>query len=180
MRVIAGIAKRTVLVSPQGLTTRPTSGRAKESLFSILGLKVKGAVVLDIFCGSGAIGIEALSRGASSAVFVDNSIHAKKAVTANLDKTKLQGEVITGTAANAIKELNAKNRRFDIIFLDPPYDTNLLTETLHDLARSNILANDTIIIAETDSKFEPTIPSVFAIESTRIYGRTKFLFLHYI
>ena len=180
MRVIAGSAKRTVLTAPEGLNTRPTSDRAKESLFSILGEKVRGARFLDIFCGSGAIGIEALSLGAASAVFVDNSPHAIKALTANLTKTRLNhnAEVLHMSVDNAIQKL--ENRQFDIIFLDPPYGTNLVIPALKNLwqkHQNQLLAENGLIIAETDSKEFPDIPEDFTLESTREYGRTKFLFI---
>lgn len=178
MRVIAGSARRTILTAPEGLNTRPTSDRAKESLFSILGEKIRDAHVLDIFCGSGAIGIEALSRGAAKAVFVDNSAAAIKATQANLSKTRLAGEVLQLNATKAIQKLSADSRAFDIIFLDPPYDTNLLTQTLEALSGFGLLDEGCLIIAETDSKESPQIPAAFAVESTRIYGRTKFIFFN--
>ena len=177
MRVIAGSAKRTVLTAPEGLNTRPTSDRAKESLFSILGEKVRGARFLDIFCGSGAIGIEALSRGAASAVFVDNSPHAIKALTANLAKTRLNhnAEILHMNADNAIQKLG--DHQFDIIFLDPPYGTNLLIQALGNLFPNHQMAENGLIIAEVDSKDSLVLPTDFTLESTREYGRTKFLFI---
>ncbi|MCL2217177.1 MAG: 16S rRNA (guanine(966)-N(2))-methyltransferase RsmD [Defluviitaleaceae bacterium] len=180
MRVIAGSARRVALVAPEGLDTRPTSDRAKESLFSILGEEIIGARVLDIFCGSGAIGIEALSRGAAKVVFVDNAMPAIAATSANLAKTRLtpKGEVFCMKAAQAINKLEAESQRFEIIFIDPPYGTELLTGTLENLAHTNLLSDDGLIIAETDARERPVIPQMYTLVSTRIYGRTKFLFLY--
>lgn len=178
MRVIAGSAKRTVLVAPEGIDTRPTSDRAKESLFNILNEKICGALFLDLFCGSGAIGIEALSRGAEKVFFVDNSNKAKKAVEANLTKTRFLGksEVIISAVSKAVGSTVIKNiSSFDIIFLDPPYGTNLLEETLPLL--KSILKKDGLIIAETDVKHEPYINDDFCIKYVKIYGRNKFIFL---
>ena len=180
LRVIAGSAKRMVLIAPDGLNTRPTSDRAKESLFSILGEKVPGAHFLDMFCGSGAIGIEALSRGATSAVFVDSSPQAIKAVNANLAKTKLgqNAEALLLKADKSIQKLVAENRKFDIIFIDPPYGTNLMITALKNLIPNHLLAENGVIIAETDAKDSPEIPPGFILESTRVYGRAKFLFIY--
>ncbi|MCL2223755.1 MAG: 16S rRNA (guanine(966)-N(2))-methyltransferase RsmD [Defluviitaleaceae bacterium] len=177
MRVIAGAARRTALVAPLGSSTRPTADRAKEGLFNIISERVRGARFLDIFCGSGAIGIEALSRGAKEAVFVENAAPALKAVKENLAKTKLQNaEIIEASAENAISRLQTANRRFDIIFLDPPYDSLLLEQTLQKVPP--LLAEGGIVIAETEQNrgFAPQSASLF-LTSTRVYGRTVFLFL---
>jgi 16S rRNA (guanine(966)-N(2))-methyltransferase RsmD len=176
LRVIAGIARRTALVAPTGLNTRPTADRAKESLFNIIAPQVKNSRFLDIFCGSGAIGIEALSRGAKEAVFVENAAPALKAVKENLSKTKLQNaEIIEASAENAIKTLSAAGRRFDIIFMDPPYDSQLIVQTFQEIYCAELLAEDGIIIAETENNREIAV-SEFILTSARVYGRTNFLF----
>ena len=181
MRVIAGTARRVQLISPKGLNTRPTSDRAKEGLFNILGERVRGALMLDVFCGSGAIGIEALSRGAEKVVFADSAAEAIQALKLNLAKTKLaeKSEIIHANTLHVIYTLAQKGLCFDIIFLDPPYQTELLIQTLTKLAEKNILTESGMIIAETDAKFDIFVPEVFMLESTRVYGSTKFLFLHY-
>jgi len=181
MQVIAGKARRTPLVAPKGLKTRPTSGRAKEALFSILSDKVNNARFLDLFCGSGAIGIEALSRGAEVAVFVDTSPFAVGAVNTNLAKAKLahSGEVIAKTTASAISLLADAGRVFDIIFLDPPYEGQHYEKTLEEIKKHNILAQGGIIIAEADSKTAPNLINIsneFACKNIRGYGRGSFLF----
>jgi len=186
MRVIAGSARRIQLVSPKGQETRPTSDRAKESLFNMIADKLSGASVLDLFCGSGAIGIEALSRGAKEAVFVDSSKLAQTAVTQNLEKTKLGAgaQMLGMQVAKALQQLSQAGKRFDIIFLDPPYDmrgTNYLAQTLQTLSTVDLLVEGGLIIAETDTRtganFAESIPPVpFVYTHTRSYGQTCFLF----
>ena len=179
MRIIAGTARRTVLVAPKGQDTRPTADIAKESLFNIL--DVSDTRFLDLFCGSGAIGLEALSRGARDAVFVDNARIAIAAVTQNLQKAKLESfaEILQTSVKDAIIKLSVAGSLFDIIFLDPPYDTNMLQNTLNHLAIENILAKNGIIVAETDSKLYDNIvvPEQLQLTDTRVYGRTCFLFI---
>jgi 16S rRNA (guanine(966)-N(2))-methyltransferase RsmD len=173
LRVIAGTARRTGLVAPHGDSTRPTSDRAKEALFSILSARVRGARFLDLYCGSGAIGIEALSRGASEAVFVENAALALNVVRENLTKTKLQNADVLGISTEAaVAKLGSEGRQFDIIFLDPPYENTL--EILRALPQ--ILAPSGIIIAETDNDTIPEIP-LLKLTSTREYGRARFFFL---
>ncbi|MCL2373439.1 MAG: 16S rRNA (guanine(966)-N(2))-methyltransferase RsmD [Defluviitaleaceae bacterium] len=183
MRVIAGTAKRMPLVSPAGLDTRPTSDRAKESLFSILLPYLAGANFLDLFCGSGGIGIEALSRGAAEAVFVDSSQMAADAVKQNLTKTRLHGQVMGVKATHAIGQLAKSGQKFDIIFLDPPYEAQepfILRETLTELALADILASEGIIIAETDATHAKRGGlgqfGELTLADTRSYGRASFLF----
>jgi 16S rRNA (guanine(966)-N(2))-methyltransferase RsmD len=172
-RVIAGVARRVPLVAPVGTAeTRPTADRAKESLFNIIAPKIKCARFLDVFCGSGAIGIEALSRGAKEAVFIENSTQAIKAVRENLSKTKLQNaEIIETSAEKALALLTNAGRRFDIVFLDPPYGSPLLEQTLQIIPQ--ILAENGIIIAETE---QITESDGLFLTDTRTYGRTTFLF----
>ena len=174
MRVIAGFARRTALVAPVGLSTRPTSDRCKENLFNILGEQVRGARVLDIFCGSGAIGIEALSRGAEKAVFVDCDSSAVKAVKTNLLKTKLSANalVLEMLVEQAVKRLSAE--KFNIIFLDPPYNSQQVSEILAELFP--LLDEDGLIVAETHIEFVPPKHNEGNLADTRIYGQTKFLF----
>jgi len=181
MRIIAGTARRTNLIAPKGLNTRPTSDMAKEGLFNILSAKIRAARFLDLFCGSGAIGIEALSRGAKEAVFVENTKAAIAATSQNIEKAKLQSaQILEMSVEKAIGKLATNGRMFDVIFMDPPYDTKLITQTLFQLAEANLLAEMGIIVAETDSaayKEVPiAIPSMLQLTDTRIYGRTCFLF----
>jgi len=182
MRIISGSARRVNLTAPKGLYTRPTADMAKESLFNIISAEIRGTQFLDLFCGSGAIGLEALSRGAKEAVFVENFKPAIAATLQNLEKTKLtqHAQLLEMSVEKAIDKLDISGCSFDIIFLDPPYDTNLLTQTLNHLAKTHLLCETGIIIAETDSgAYEPSqvlAPSVFELSDTRTYGRTCFLF----
>ena len=182
MRVVAGSARRVNLVTPKGLDTRPTADMAKEGLFNILSAEIRGIRFLDLFCGSGAIGIEALSRGAKEAVFVENAKPAIAATLQNLEKTKLAEpkQLLQMPVTQAIATLDARGHNFDIIFMDPPYDTNLLTQTLNQLAQTKLLRHCGIIVAETDKEiYEASpiaIPAQFELTSTRAYGRTCFLF----
>ena len=178
MRIISGLARGTILVAPAGVATRPTSDMAKESLFNIINMRIRCAQVLDLFCGSGAIGIEAISRGAAHATFVDVAKPAMDATVHNLQKTKLatQATFLQLTAAQAVKRLCASGSLFDVIFLDPPYDTPLLNSTLPLLVQ--LLAPGGIVIAETDKAQHTAAPVVkpLNLQDTRVYGRTCFLF----
>lgn len=164
--------------TPEDMATRPTADRAREALFSILAADLSGARFLDLFCGSGAMGIEALSRGAKWAVFVDEAHAAIKCTTANLDKTKLapRAKVLNMSAAQAISEIAEASEYFDIVFLDPPYGSGILIDTLEHLASVELVTDGGFIIAETESDKEPE-PEIdsFSFISDRVYGRTKFL-----
>lgn len=150
MRVIAGKARRLQLRTPEGLDTRPTTDKTKETLFNILNPYLLDCNFLDLFSGSGAIGIEALSRGAKNAVFVENSKEALACIQYNLKFTKLetQGEVYQSDVMNVIHTLELKNKVFDIIFMDPPYNHSLEKEVLLRLQNSSMITNDTIIVVE--------------------------------
>ena len=176
MRVIAGSARRTVLAAPTGQSTRPTADRIKENLFNIISPCIPGARFLDLFCGSGAIGIEALSRGTSEAVFVDASSEAVTVTKANLARARLTGRVIHMCGIAAISQLEHEGSSFDIIFLDPPYGMGLLGQTLDALGRSRILSPEGILIAEchVDEPEPPAEP--FILQDIREYGSTRMLF----
>ena len=150
MRVIAGTARRLPLVTPKGMETRPTTDRIKETLFNILQNDLPGCHFLDLFAGSGAIGIEALSRGAAKAVFVDNSKEALSCIRQNLEKTHLADRaiVIGQDCAGAIHALDAKKMHFDIIFMDPPYGKGLEFQVLEALQGTTLVDEDTQIIIE--------------------------------
>jgi 16S rRNA (guanine966-N2)-methyltransferase len=121
MRVVAGTHRGRVLKAPKGEQTRPTSDRVREALFSILGESVQAAAVLDLFAGSGALGIEALSRGAGSATFVDNAHAAAAAIAANLETLGLESEIIRMPALRALACTPVADRQYDLVFIDPPY-----------------------------------------------------------
>ena len=150
MQVVAGSARRILLKTIPGDQTRPTSNRIKETLFNILQPVVQGSRFLDLFAGSGAIGIEALSRGAREAVFVEKSRQACACIEDNLTRTHLKekASVMTTDVFAAVKRLALKGQPFDIIFLDPPYDAGYEEEVLRELAASPLVNEDTLIIAE--------------------------------
>lgn len=181
MRVISGSAKGTNLYSLQGDATRPTLDRIKETLFNIIQNYIIEANILDLFSGSGALAIEALSRGAKKAVLCDKSRNAVEIINKNLEKTHLkeQCEVIN---CDYIKALNLlKSNKFDIIFIDPPYVQNIAIKAVQQIIEMQLLAKNGIIIIETDNE-EREIKQLEEINisqySIRKYGRVKLIFLN--
>lgn len=181
MRVIAGKARRLPLKTVSGLDTRPTIDKIKETLFNILAPYVPGSTFLDLFCGSGGIGIEALSRGAVKCAFVDNSSKAIACVRDNLAFTKLGEDaiVLQKNALSAINELRLRGYGFDIVYLDPPYFENLEEETLKALAASGIINEDSIVIIEADRHNELPFIENSSFEITRVkeYKTNRHYFL---
>lgn len=150
MRVIAGSARRLLLKTLDGLDTRPTTDRIKETLFNMLNPRIPGCIFLDLFAGSGAIGIEALSRGAGMAVMVDNNPKAAECIRENLRKTRLEENalVMSQDVIAALKKLEGRNLRFDIIFMDPPYNHGLERQVMEYLRTSPMATEDTLMIIE--------------------------------
>ena len=155
MRVIAGSARRLNLKTVPGLDTRPTTDRIKETLFNIIQDEVPGSRFLDLFSGSGAIGIEALSRGAREAVFVERDRRACQCIRDNLQFTRLaeRGRLIAGDVITALDRLDGQGT-FDLIFLDPPYNRLLEKEVLEKLAGCRLLTEDTLVIVEASLETE--------------------------
>lgn len=147
MRVITGKARGVQLKTPDGMTTRPTADRVKEALFSIIQFEIPGARVLDLFGGTGQLGIEALSRGAKSAVFVDAGEPACRIIRENLKRTKLEGEG-TVVRSDYLAYLDRCREKFDIILLDPPYAEVFLENALNRITEIDILQSGGIIVAE--------------------------------
>ncbi len=147
MRVITGKARGVALKTPNGMLTRPTADRVKEALFSIIQFDVPAARVLDLFGGTGQLGIEALSREAKSAVFVDSSRDACALIHENLKRTKLeaQAKVVCSDYASF---LHSCNEMYDIIFLDPPYSESFLENSLNLISEIDILQSGGIIVTE--------------------------------
>lgn len=153
MRVIAGEYRSRPLSAPRGLDTRPTSDRLRETLFNVLAPRIEGAVFLDLFAGSGAVGIEAISRGASEVIFVEDAAPAQKAIRANLASLGICGGygLEARSVLAALKRLASVPRMADIVFLDPPYaDDEAYDDVLELLAGDAVavLAPDAIVIAE--------------------------------
>jgi 16S rRNA (guanine(966)-N(2))-methyltransferase RsmD len=171
MRIIAGTFRSRQLNPLKGLTLRPTSDMLRETLFNILGPRVEGSRFLDLFAGTGAIGIEAISRGAALAVFVENHLATVRLIRQNLASLEITSEarVIAADAASAIARLKKDSAHpFDLIFLDPPYAGEIeYVTTLHALTKSSLLAAWTVVIAEHHKKF--TLPkSIGRLEQFRI------------
>jgi 16S rRNA (guanine966-N2)-methyltransferase len=171
MRVIAGSRKGHRLVAPHGVETRPTSDRVRENIFNLVG-PLDGARVLDLFAGSGALGIEALSRGAASAVFVEHDPEALRAIERNLDHLRLTGaRVVRDDVLRTIAEEATAGAKYDLVLVDPPY--GMLTEIQPRLARHlpSLLAANGLVVLETDARAEPELP--LPIRTTRKYGQTR-------
>ena len=147
MRVISGSARGTVLKTPTGITTRPTADRVKEALFSIIQFDLPGSSVLDLFGGTGQLGIEALSRGAKSAVFVDSGKQACALIRENLKKTSFldNSRVL---CSDYLTYLSSCKEKFNIIFLDPPYEEVFLENSLKTITEIDILQSNGIIVTE--------------------------------
>lgn len=147
MRVITGTARGVRLKTPDGLQTRPTAERVKEALFSAIQFEIEGRAVLDLFAGSGQLGIEALSRGAESAVFVDEGKVPVSCIRENLQKTKM--ESCTAVVQSDYQSyLSTCRRKFGLIFLDPPYEGKMLENALDKIIAFDILSSGGIIVAE--------------------------------
>ena len=156
LRVISGTKKGYKLKGPKGKDTRPTEDRVKESLFNILGYINEESVVLDLFAGSGSIGIEFLSRGAKEVYFIDKSYLSIKTIKENLAHTNLEGraKVIKNDAIRSIKLLGNQQIKFNYIFVDPPYGQGLIIKVIENLWSQGILAKEGIIVIEHEKELE--------------------------
>ena len=182
MRVISGKAKGTILYSLEGKATRPTLDRVKEALFNMIQMDIQDAEVLDLFSGSGALGIEALSRGAAKAVICDKSKEAIKVIEKNLEKTRLkENAVILNNDYIKALEILKEKYKFDYIFLDPPYAGEMVKNAVNKIIELNLLKQDGIIIIETDED-ERILKDLQKINvnvyDLRKYGRVKLIFLN--
>lgn len=181
MRVISGSAKGTNLYSLEGNTTRPTLDRIKETLFNIIQSYIYNATVLDLFAGSGALAIEALSRGASYATLCDKSGKAIEIINKNVEKTHLEDKckIVKCDYEKALNMLNGN--KFDIIFIDPPYAQNIAVKAVEKIVELDLLSEDGIIVIETDNeeREQEEIKSVNINQyDIRSYGRVKLIFLN--
>ena len=175
MRVITGTARGRRLREPEGMATRPTTDNVKESMFNLIQFDIEGRRVLDLFAGTGQLGIEALSRGARSAVFVDESRAAVQLVRANLALCRLQGDVVQGESLGYLRTCG----KFDLIFLDPPYAAGLLGPALEEIARFDICREHGIIVAE--SALETALPALappYTLYREYRYGKIKLTVYH--
>ncbi len=178
LRVISGKCKGKKLFALKGLSLRPTSDRVKEAIFDLLQKFPPGKNVLDLFAGTGALGIEALSRGAQKAVFVEGSARASVILRRNIEACRLGGqvEVVSREVQAGLKALEERGHSFDLIFLDPPYGKGLAYRTLESLSRSPILSPNPLIVAEHSPDEDlSSIPSLERIDR-RKYGGTEVSF----
>jgi 16S rRNA (guanine966-N2)-methyltransferase len=179
MRVVAGIAKGMRLDVPPGREVRPTADRVREALFSSLGARVHAANVLDLFGGSGALGIEALSRGAALAVIVELHKRTAAVVAANLSRTGLgdRARLIRGDALKVIPALAAERLVFDVAFLDPPYASDLAARSLAAVVDHGLLAPEGVAVVEHDKHDTVAESAGLHVTSVKTYGDTALTYL---
>ncbi len=178
LRVIAGEARSIPLMTLDGLDTRPTTDRVKETLFNLLQNDIYGCRFLDLFAGSGQIGIEALSRGAKSACFVEKNKKAAEIITKNLEKTKLIDNSIL-IKKDVVSALSVLTDTYDIIFMDPPYALNIEREVLSKIKENRLLDEDGFVIIEADIKRDFSFVTEEGFEITKIkqYKTNQHIFL---
>ena len=180
MRIISGIARGTKLYTLSGLSTRPTLDRVKESLFNIIQNRLQNSVILDLFAGSGALGLESLSRGAKKAILSDNNIDAINIIKKNIEKCHFKDNVEL-KKKDYKKCLQEINEKIDIIFIDPPYEKNIAVDAINMIMDKNILNDQGLIILECEDE-ERELKQLKNIEKINIqdlrnYGRVKLIFL---
>ncbi len=183
LRIIAGDLKGRKLRSVPGTKTRPTANRTREAIFNILSSQISGSRVLDLFAGTGAFGIEALSRRADSAVFIDHDIDSLSVLQSNIKGLSLekQTKIIQWNSIINLNCLYAFKRNFDLVFMDPPYRMNMIEPALQNLHLSQSLAGGALIVVEQfqkESILTGQLP--FEIASQRKYGKTIVTFLDYV
>jgi 16S rRNA (guanine966-N2)-methyltransferase len=171
VRIVAGSRKGHRIAAPNGVVTRPTGDRVREAAFSLIG-SVEGASVLDLYAGSGALGLEALSRGASRCVFVEHDRAASRVIQSNLEKLRLTGAIVVNRdVGSALRDDRARSRRYDLVLVDPPYDE--WDEHAAALAPllSDVLEPDALVVVETSSRVEPELP--LDLVTSRRYGSAR-------
>jgi 16S rRNA (guanine(966)-N(2))-methyltransferase RsmD len=171
VRIIAGDRRGARIAAPKGLATRPTGDRVREAAYNLIG-PVDGAAVLDLFAGSGAMGLEALSRGARRCVFVESDRTACAVIAANLEKLRLTGAlVLCEDALRALREERAAGRTYDLVLVDAPYGAWEELQPRLAEALTAVLAPDGVLVVETSSRVEPTLP--LALVTSRRYGSAR-------
>lgn len=176
MRVISGTARGRKLVSPEGNQVRPTLDRVKEAVFNMLAFSVQDASVLDLFAGSGGLGVEALSRGAARAVFVDASEASLRVVRENLALTRLE-EKAACVCSDFLTYLSGQRESFDLIFLDPPYAGGYLEPALLKIREKRLLAQNGLVVCELDSAENPDCPEGYVLIRNKKYGKARILLM---
>lgn len=178
MRIIAGEMRGRTLYAPAGMDTRPTQDKVRESIFNILRSDVPDARVLDLFAGSGALALEAVSRGAQSAVAVDLSRAAIECIRRNVQAARAEDRVriLPMDYRRAIDQLAARGERFDLVFLDPPYRMVNTGEMAAQLYEKGLLDPECLVVIEHARDVAPVLPPPFEAADERTYGQTKVLF----
>jgi 16S rRNA (guanine(966)-N(2))-methyltransferase RsmD len=181
MRVIAGKARRLILKTLEGQDTRPTTDRIKETLFNMINQDMPDCLFLDLFSGSGGIGIEALSRGARLAVMIENNPKAAECIRENLKTTRLEDNAIVMgcDALTGLQRLEGKDYIFDFVFMDPPYDRELEQQIFKYLADSSLINEDSTIITEgsLETDFSYIEELGFSVKKEKIYKTNKHIFI---
>lgn len=181
MRVVAGKARSLQLMTVPGMDVRPTTDRIKETLFNMITNEVPGSRFLDLFAGSGGIGIEALSRGAEHAVFVDKNRAAIQCIRKNLEHVKMSSDadVLQMDAVAAITQLEQKKQVFDVVFMDPPYDCDLEKAVLQRLSDSPVISPDCLIIVEAslETEFDYLDEMGFSVRKDKLYKTNRHIFI---
>lgn len=178
MRVIAGTARSLKLKTPEGKDTRPTTDRIKETLFNMIQMSIPGCIFIDLFSGSGGIGIEALSRGAKHAYFVENAKDAISCIQENLVFTKFtdRATLLKQDALSALSMISEKEA--DIVFMDPPYELSIEESVFHALAKQKYITENTVIIVEAklDRSFDFVKELGYEVTREKIYKTNKHVF----
>lgn len=179
MRIISGEMRGFKLKAPKGMDTRPTSDKVKESLFSIMGYIESSSEVLDLYSGSGNIGLEFLSRGAESACFIDTDAKAISTIKDNIEKCKVsdRATVYKNDVSRAMEMLANRSKKFDYIFMDPPYKSGLVEKTIDKVAELDLLKDGGLLIAEHERGLvlEDSVGSMKKVDNRR-YGDTEITF----
>jgi 16S rRNA (guanine966-N2)-methyltransferase len=186
MHIIGGKLKNHAVIAPKGMHTRPTSSKLRQTLFNICQHYVEGVHFLDLFAGSGAMGLEALSRGAADSTFIDNDRNSIKAIQQNLASMSLAGKVLSGNVFSWLERLARDNKRYGIIYADPPYDTSIQTgpniisysqKLLDILDELPLLEENGMLFIEDSAKFNPDSRLLNSLQlvSSRQAGRSTLL-----
>jgi 16S rRNA (guanine966-N2)-methyltransferase len=168
MRVISGKYRGKKLLCPEGLKTRPTTDRVKEAMFGAIQFNILNANVLDLFAGTGALGIEALSRRAKSCVFVEKDRMSVDALNKNLEKIEDDYKIIACDYLSALSSLNSE--KFDLVFLDPPYEAGFYKNAMEFLFENDMIEKDGIVVVETLTGMDTKIRDTFSLYKEKKYG----------
>ena len=171
MQIITGKYRARKLVAVDSLETRPTLARVKESIFNLIADKIEDKIVLDLFAGSGAYGIECISRGSKEVFFVDQSEKAIKVIQTNTQRISEKFEILKLGFVDALNQFQKRNLKFDLVFLDPPYDSDYVLKSLNILKEKQLLNNGAIIVVEHKLANDlQNLPECYIIKKSRKYG----------